>query len=130
MAVATYKWASLLSRTACSPLNARLVLIRVEIFLKTGIRLLRIISTCLTFFPAFLRLSKLFPRWLYRYFLAVDANFRLKLKNRGINDPEIGTGWSYFVESEEYNKHITQNTVETEVGSFRFFILTSVPHVF
>lgn len=56
------------------------------------------------------------PRWLYTYFLAVDANFRLKLKNRGINDPEVGSGWSYFVESKQYSRHISQATDETEVG--------------
>lgn len=33
----------------------------------------------------------------------MDANFRLKLRQRGIkNDPELGPGWSYFVKNDEY----------------------------
>lgn len=89
-------------------------------------RLPKIPSTCLTLFCTCSEGFKLFPRWLYRCFLAVDANFRLKLKNRGISDPETGSGWSYFVESKEYIKHITQNTVETEVSPFMFFIFTGI----
>ena len=60
-----------------------------------------------------------FFRWLYSYFLALDANFRLKLKSRGIGDPEIGSGWSYFVGNKQYNKHISQNTAEMEVSPLR-----------
>lgn len=42
-------------------------------------------------------------RWLYTLYLAMDANFRLKLRNRGIkNDPELGRGWGYFVNDSEY----------------------------
>ena len=59
--------------------------------------------------------TETFLSWLYSYFLAVDGNFRLKLKNRGIKDPELGSGWSYFVENKEYIRHISENTTETEV---------------
>ena len=55
-------------------------------------------------------------RWLHRLFLAVDANFRLKLKNRNINDPEIGSGWAYFVECNHYINHVSQNTTDMEVS--------------
>ena len=48
----------------------------------------------------------------------MDANFRLKLKRRGINDPEVGSGWSYFVESAAYGEHISRATVEKEVSLF------------
>ena len=65
-------------------------------------------------------------RWLYSYFLAVDGNFRLKLKRRGINDPEIGSGWSYFVENEKYVKHISENPTRTEVCTFGSSALTTV----
>jgi hypothetical protein len=58
----------------------------------------------------------LFFRWLYSYFLAVNGNFRLRLKNHGINDPEIGSRWSYFVENPPYTECISQNTVQTEVS--------------
>jgi len=55
-------------------------------------------------------------RWVYAQFIAVDANFRLKLKNRQISDPELGSGWSYFVENSAYTRHVANNSHETEVG--------------
>jgi hypothetical protein len=54
-------------------------------------------------------------RWLYSLFLALDANFRLKLKDRKINDPELGSGWAYFVQNQHYIEHVSQATDETEV---------------
>lgn len=39
-------------------------------------------------------------------YLMIDANFRAKLKDRGLNDFEISPGWSYYVESKEYKKHV------------------------
>ena len=59
-------------------------------------------------------------RWLYSLFLAVDANFRLKLKDRKIKDPEIGSGWAYFVENNQYIKHVSQKTEDVEVSNFHF----------
>jgi hypothetical protein len=56
-----------------------------------------------------------FPRWMYAQFIAVDANFKLKLKNRKINDPELGSGWSYFVENSAYTNHVADNTQDQEV---------------
>ena len=35
-------------------------------------------------------------------FLAVDENFKLRLKDCGITDPELAPGWAYFVEEEKY----------------------------
>jgi hypothetical protein len=33
----------------------------------------------------------------------MDANFRLKLRNRHIkNDPELGPGWAYCVNERDY----------------------------
>ena len=59
-------------------------------------------------------------RWLYSLFLAVDANFRLKLKNRKIKDLEIGSGWAYFVENVQYLQHISRSssTTDKEVSDF------------
>lgn len=65
-----------------------------------------------------------FPSWLYSCFLAVDGNFRLKLKSCGINDPEIGSGWSYFVESKEYINHISKNTTDIEVCPNSSIVIT------
>jgi hypothetical protein len=55
-------------------------------------------------------------RWLYSIFLAIDANFRLKLKARSIDDPELGSGWAYFVEQLEYTEHVKQYFSEKDVG--------------
>ena len=55
---------------------------------------------------------------MYSLFLAVDANFRLKLKDRKIKDPEIGSGWAYFVENNRYIEHVSQNTMDVEVSDF------------
>ncbi|KAG6835952.1 hypothetical protein H0H93_012949 [Arthromyces matolae] len=43
--------------------------------------------------------------YLYRLFLAVDANFRLKRKHRSSEkaDPSLSTGWSYFVPEQEFH---------------------------
>ena len=60
-------------------------------------------------------------RWIYAQFVAVDANFRLKSKNRQIKDPELGSGWSYFVENTAYAEHVAANPREEDVGFFRGF---------
>jgi hypothetical protein len=59
---------------------------------------------------------KVSPRWVYAQFIAVDANFKLKLKNRKINDPELGSGWSYFVEDSAYTHHVANNLHDKEVS--------------
>ncbi|KZT31986.1 hypothetical protein SISSUDRAFT_994515, partial [Sistotremastrum suecicum HHB10207 ss-3] len=47
--------------------------------------------------------------WLFTLFLAIDANFRLKLKDRGDSkDPELGSGWAYFVEHAAYMREIAK----------------------
>ena len=51
---------------------------------------------------------------IYAQFIAIDANFRLKLKNRQISDPELGSGWSYFVENSAYARHVEKNIDEEE----------------
>lgn len=69
----------------------------------------------------------MFCRWLYSLFLAVDANFRLKLKNRKIKDPEIGSGWAYFVENSRYIEHISQSFEDAEVSGHPFLRWLPVP---
>ena len=61
---------------------------------------------------------------MYAQFIAVDANFRLKSKNREIKDPELGSGWSYFVENVAYTQHVAANPREEDVGSFGMFVST------
>ncbi|KAL5476405.1 hypothetical protein ACEPAI_3410 [Sanghuangporus weigelae] len=42
-------------------------------------------------------------RWIHTQFLAVDRNFRLWLKDRGIKDVDLAPGWSYYVDNARYN---------------------------
>lgn len=65
-----------------------------------------------------LHLTHVFSRWIYAQFIAVDANFKLKSKNRQINDPELGSGWSYFVENTAYTNHVANNPQEEDVSMF------------
>ena len=55
-------------------------------------------------------------RWLYSLFIAIDANFRLKLKTRGINDPELGSGLAYFVNAPKFEAHLKSHVEEEEVS--------------
>ena len=45
----------------------------------------------------------------------VDANFRLRCKDRGIEDLELGSGWAYFVEESNYLKHVAKFADQEEV---------------
>lgn len=62
--------------------------------------------------PSYVRLS---CRFLYTLFLAVDANFKLKGKDRGIDDLELAPGWASFVEEVRYQEHIVQYVDQAEV---------------
>lgn len=53
--------------------------------------------------------------FLYTQFLAVDANFKLKGKDRGINDPDLTPGWASFVEDSRYQEHIIKYVDQAEV---------------
>ncbi|KAI0047219.1 hypothetical protein FA95DRAFT_1465725, partial [Auriscalpium vulgare] len=44
--------------------------------------------------------------WLYEQVFAVDANFRLKLKDRNLRDLELAPGWAYYVEETAYQHHL------------------------
>ena len=55
-------------------------------------------------------------RWLYSLFIAIDANFRPKLKTRGIKDPELGSGLAYFVNAEKFEAHLKNYTDEHDVS--------------
>lgn len=47
-------------------------------------------------------------RWLYRLFVAIDGNFRLKRRmvSSEERDPGLNAGWAYFVEAKRFNKHL------------------------
>lgn len=67
-------------------------------------------------------------RWLYRLFLGIDANFRLKRKDvsKECFDPSLSQGWSYFVEETNFKKHladhINQPVEVSELNYYLFFI--------
>jgi hypothetical protein len=61
---------------------------------------------------------------LYTLFAAVDANFKLKGKERGIEDFELDPGWGSYVENECYKAHVQQYVDQPEVmGNFLSDIL-------
>jgi hypothetical protein len=51
----------------------------------------------------------IFCSWLYMLIVAMDANFRLRSRLRGINkDPAMGIGWAYFVNNTPYSEFIKE----------------------
>ncbi|KAI0042910.1 hypothetical protein FA95DRAFT_1584271 [Auriscalpium vulgare] len=54
-------------------------------------------------------------RWKYALMLAVDANLKLKSKNRGLSDVALAPGWSYFVENWPYKEHVKKYIDEEEM---------------
>ncbi|KIM74802.1 hypothetical protein PILCRDRAFT_14111 [Piloderma croceum F 1598] len=48
-------------------------------------------------------------RWLYILIITIDANFRLKLKEKGIlNDPALRDGWAHWTRSQPYGAYIAK----------------------
>ncbi|KAJ7468442.1 hypothetical protein B0H11DRAFT_2159494 [Mycena galericulata] len=58
-------------------------------------------------------------KFLYIFFLALDACFRLKrrLVSSDLRDPGLGTGWAYFVETEPYRKFLLTVTDQDEMST-------------
>ncbi|KAF6754795.1 hypothetical protein DFP72DRAFT_812516, partial [Ephemerocybe angulata] len=48
-------------------------------------------------------------RWLYRLFIAIDGNFRLKRRKVSTDekDPGLNSGWAFFVEEKAYREFLT-----------------------
>jgi len=84
----------------------------IETFQRIGTVFLVLTSEPIEFLVC---LADFLFRWIYAQFIAVDANFKLKLKNRRIEDPELGSGWSYFVENSQYTRHVARNPHERDV---------------
>ena len=55
------------------------------------------------------------PRFLYELFLAIDANFRLKNRNRSADTPGLLTGLAYFVADVAYQRYLASYPTQTEV---------------
>lgn len=47
----------------------------------------------------------------------MDANFKLKNKDRGISDVELDPGLGCYVEPLEYSQHLTRYTDHAEVST-------------
>lgn len=60
----------------------------------------------------------IFCRFLYILYIAVDANFKLKSKNRSFKDIEIAPGWALFVEESKYQRHLANYMDQPEVSYF------------
>lgn len=45
----------------------------------------------------------------------IDANFRAKLKDCGLDDFELAPGWSYYVENSKFKAHVDVAGEQTEV---------------
>ncbi|VDC02319.1 unnamed protein product [Peniophora sp. CBMAI 1063] len=54
-------------------------------------------------------------RFLYALFLAIDANFKLKLKDKLARSVSLADGWSFIVEDLPYKEHLATNTDMTEM---------------
>ncbi|KAI9064965.1 hypothetical protein FKP32DRAFT_1568832 [Trametes sanguinea] len=44
--------------------------------------------------------------WIYTLYLMMDANFRCRCKDRGLDDEDLGPGWSYMVHTKKFLEHI------------------------
>lgn len=60
-----------------------------------------------------------FISWLDTLYVMLDVNFRLKSKNRGINDdPSLGSGLAYYVNEDAYQAYLKECPEQTEVSFF------------
>jgi hypothetical protein len=66
-----------------------------------------------------IKLITLLCSYLYTLFLAMDANFKLKGKERGIKDFELDPGWGSYVQNDRYQAHVGRHVEQPEVkGNF------------
>ena len=56
-------------------------------------------------------------RFIYALFIAVDANFRLKSKDKAANDLSLGSGIAYFVDNGPYKSYLDEVGPQVEVSS-------------
>lgn len=49
----------------------------------------------------------------------VDANFKLKLKDKGIADTHLASGWAYFVDDKKFQAYLQEHSGDqSEVNSW------------
>jgi hypothetical protein len=56
--------------------------------------------------------SFLVVSWKNTLFLGIDACFKLKLKDRGFKDPDLGTNLVYMVNNRDYAKHLSDTSTD------------------
>lgn len=95
------------------PWNAQFAHIPDGISLRTGTRTPKI---CKYAISAYQLQTLTSVRWKYRLILAVDANFRMKNKERNVQDmPALGDGWAHFVPETPYMEHVQKRDFEERV---------------
>jgi hypothetical protein len=58
-------------------------------------------------------------RWLYALNLDIDANFRLKNKDRKVkNDVLLGDGWGHIVPQQPYKEYLSKYGHQEEVHRY------------
>ena len=60
-------------------------------------------------------------RFLYTLFIAVDANFKLKGKERHLTDVELMPGWGAYVPEAAYQNHFANYVDQPEVRTEQTF---------
>lgn len=63
-----------------------------------------------------------FFRFLYILYISVDANFKLKGKERGLKDVELMPGWGPYVEESAYQNFIANYVDQPEVFCSCYFL--------
>lgn len=62
-------------------------------------------------------------------FLGIDGCFKTKLKDRGITDPDLGTGLAYMVNDADYAAHIKETAGDTAEITVSIYISRLAPTV-
>ena len=61
--------------------------------------------------------------WLNTLYLSMDANFKLKQKERGFSDPPLSNGLAYMVANQDlqdYLSHCLKTGQNAEVSFYKF----------
>jgi hypothetical protein len=59
----------------------------------------------------------MFHRFLYQLYVAIDANFKLKAKDRGAKAVMLSDGYAYVVQDTDYDHHLKSAEDMKEVRS-------------
>ena len=82
-------------------------------------------SFCVSFLIALIIYSYSF---LYILYLSIDGNFKLKGKERNVNDIELMPGLGAFVTETDYKRHIANYVDQPEVGLL--LLVVSTAHIY